>query len=391
MAKQQSNAADNGLFRSAVSMMPDGYYFDDTPNPNLRRFVESHLRENPYAPATDNYSVPAFEKPIETTKATAIYNMHTYWSKKPHDAIRQYVRHYTNPGDLVLDPFCGSGGTALAALMEGRKAIAIDRSPAATFITKNYCTPLGVTELRKAFEELKRKVTPEIDWLYETRCDRCGGKAATSYTVYSQIFQCPRCFEKIPLFDCDEMDVRTATGKPRKVNVCPYCFKRGHEEIIHSQGERFGVVPVLVNYSCREGCKPSRADRRHNDPDKKKQRYFQDYDLAKIREVEGKRIPHWYPEADLAEAIPYRMLFKKDFRPTDAKKLTDLFTHRNLWALAALFGAAEGISAPYKDAIRFTLTSFLLNLSRLYKYRDSGGGQPTGNYYIPQVNRENEA
>ena len=58
---------------------------------------------------------------------------------------------------------------------------------------------------------------------------------------------------------------------------------------------------------------------------------------------------------------------------------------------AALFGAAEGISAPYKDAIRFTLTSFLLNLSRLYKYRDSGGGQPTGNYYIPQVNRENEA
>jgi len=25
-----------------------------------------------------------------------------YWSKKPHDAIRQYVRHYTQPGDLVL-------------------------------------------------------------------------------------------------------------------------------------------------------------------------------------------------------------------------------------------------------------------------------------------------
>ncbi len=83
----------------------------------------------------------AFDKPITTTKATAIYNMHTYWSKKPHTAIAEYIRHYTKPGDLVLDPMCGSGGTALAALMEGRKAVAIDVSPAATFITKNYCTP----------------------------------------------------------------------------------------------------------------------------------------------------------------------------------------------------------------------------------------------------------
>ena len=67
----------------------------------------------------------------------------------------QYIRHYTQPGDLVLDPFCGSGGTALAALMEGRKAIAIDRSPAATFITKNYCTPVDPDELQPAFEELQ--------------------------------------------------------------------------------------------------------------------------------------------------------------------------------------------------------------------------------------------
>ncbi len=94
---------------------------------------EAHLRERPYDPTSDDYAVEAFDQPIETTKATAIYNMHTYWSKKPHDAIRQYIRHYTRPGDLVLDPFCGSGGTALAALMEGRKAVAIDRSPAATF------------------------------------------------------------------------------------------------------------------------------------------------------------------------------------------------------------------------------------------------------------------
>ena len=145
--------AQGALFqRPEVPRMPDGYY-SSGPNPNLPRFVEEHA--TPYDPATDDYDVPPFDQPITTTKATAIYNMHTYWSKKPHDAIRQYIRHYTQPGDLVLDPFCGSGGTALAALMEGRAAIAIDLSPAATFITKNYCTPVDVDELQRAFEELQ--------------------------------------------------------------------------------------------------------------------------------------------------------------------------------------------------------------------------------------------
>ncbi len=120
--------------------IPKGYYSGDQPNPNLRRFVEENATA--YDPAADRYNVAAFNQPIETTKATAMYNMHVYWSKKPHTAIRQYIGHYTQPGDLVLDPFCGSGGTALAALLEGRKAIAIDRSPAATFITKNHCTPV---------------------------------------------------------------------------------------------------------------------------------------------------------------------------------------------------------------------------------------------------------
>lgn len=163
--KKNSHSTQVNLFKGEVPKMPEDYYSGDKPNPNLRAFVEAHLKEWPYDSATDDYAVPAFDKPIETTKATAIYNMHTYWSKKPHDAIRQYIRHHTKPGDLVLDPFCGSGGTALAALMDGRKAIAIDRSPAATFITKNYCTPVDVDGLRKAFEELKQKVKPEIEAL----------------------------------------------------------------------------------------------------------------------------------------------------------------------------------------------------------------------------------
>jgi len=44
--------------------------------------------------------------------------------------MRAIVRDYTRPGDLVLDPFCGSGTTALACRMEGRRCITIERDPA---------------------------------------------------------------------------------------------------------------------------------------------------------------------------------------------------------------------------------------------------------------------
>jgi len=388
----KKNLEQRQLWNSEIPEMPAGYYSGDQPNPNLKAFVEQHLQERPYDPSTDDYDVPAFDQPIETTKATAIYNMHTYWSKKPHDAIRQYIRHYTQPGDLVLDPFCGSGGTALAALMEGRKAIAIDRSPAATFITKNYCTPVDVKELQKAFEELKRKVKPEIDWLYETRCDRCGGKATTAYTVYSQVFQCPRCLEKVPLFDCIEIESLTAQGKPKKIAVCPFCQRKGVHEVISTRAEKFGAMPVLVSYLCEGRCKPVRSDRRHNDPDPRKREYFERYDLAKIREIEAKSFPHWYPHHKMMNVEDDSKPWGAEWREgRNFRTVADLFTKRNLWALAAILGAAKQIESSLSDVFRFAVSSFLLNLSKLYKHREGGGGQPTGNYYIPQVNRENEA
>ncbi|MBA7666424.1 hypothetical protein ES703_74505 [subsurface metagenome] len=380
--RKKGAASQRRLLRRDIPKMPEGYY-SSGPNPNLRRFVEEQA--TPYDPETDEYDVPPFDHSIVTTKATAIYNMHTYWSKKPHDAIRQYIRHYTKPGDLVLDPFCGSGSTALAALMEGRAAIATDLSPAATFITKNYCTPVDVDELQAAFQELERRVKPEIDWLYETRCDRCGGRAMTAYTVYSQRFRCPRCLEVVPLFDCVEAQGQTKAGKPKKIRICPHCYERGIVEEIRTRTKRYGAVPVMVSYLCEEGCKPKRGNRRHNDPNSRKREWFQQYDLAKIAEIERKEIPHWYP--------PHRMMnVKSDTDPwgdkwrkgtSNFRTVAELFTKRNLWALAAIRVASE------HDRLRFTLSSIILNSSRLYRDRAGGGGGPTGTYYLPQISREN--
>lgn len=390
MSKKDNTFKQGSMFKSKVPKMPEGYYSGDKPNPHLRDFVEAHLKEKPYDPATDDYNVPAFDKPIESTKATAIYNMHTYWSKKPHGAIQQYIRHYTHPGDLVLDPFCGSGGTALAALMEGRKAIAIDRSPAATFITKNYCTPVDVEELQTAFEELRRKVKPEIDWLYETRCDRCGGPATTAYTVFSQVFQCPRCLEKVPLFDCVDVESQTKAGKPKKIKVCPHCYKRDQLEEISTRGERFGAIPVLVSYICEGDCKPKRDQRTHNDSDPVKREYFENYDLAKIHAIESKQIPYWYPTDRMMHAPEGQDCWGAEWRSgRNFRTVDELFTKRNLWALAILCNYCCSPNSPSSENFKFIVNSIILNVSRLYKYRQTGGGQPTGNYYIPQVNKEN--
>ena len=181
MAKKRSSQPQR-TFESLASLskMPEAYYSGDQPNPCLRRFVEEHA--TPYDPKADAYKVCGFSQAITTTKATAIYNMHSYHlGKKPHDAIRQYIRHYHKPGDLVLDPFSGSGGTAIAALIEGRKAVAIDRSPAATFLTRNYCAAIDPAEFSKACDAIVKKAQTELDWLYETRCDRCGGNARTEF------------------------------------------------------------------------------------------------------------------------------------------------------------------------------------------------------------------
>ena len=48
---------------------------------------------------------------------------------KPLDLMRAIVRDYSRPGDLVCDPFCGSGTTALACMTEGRRFVGSEVDP----------------------------------------------------------------------------------------------------------------------------------------------------------------------------------------------------------------------------------------------------------------------
>lgn len=92
-------------------------YYTACPNP----FIEDFIRENgtPYDEATDDYHREPFAADVSEGKSDAIYMTHSYHTKVPHKAIMRYILHYTKPGDIVFDGFCGTGMTGVAAQMCG--------------------------------------------------------------------------------------------------------------------------------------------------------------------------------------------------------------------------------------------------------------------------------
>src|ERR1041384_2051677 len=69
------------------------------------------------------------------------YGVHPYFTRRPFNVVRDYILHYSRPGDRVLDPFGGSGVTAIEAFLENRVGIQNDINPLANFIAR------GIAEL----------------------------------------------------------------------------------------------------------------------------------------------------------------------------------------------------------------------------------------------------
>jgi hypothetical protein len=51
---------------------------------------------------------------VTVGKGNPFYKAHSYPTKVPYPAIMRFLLHYTQPGDLVLDGFAGSGSTGVA-------------------------------------------------------------------------------------------------------------------------------------------------------------------------------------------------------------------------------------------------------------------------------------
>src|SRR6266545_4581163 len=92
------------------------------------------------------------------------YGVHPYFTRRPANVVRAYIERYSQVDDAVLDPFGGTGVTAVEAFLLGRHAIHNDLNPFANFIAQNIAdTTLSTTvPLRVAFARVEKECEDEI-------------------------------------------------------------------------------------------------------------------------------------------------------------------------------------------------------------------------------------
>ncbi len=108
---------------------------------------------------------------------STLHQLSPYIGKMKSTMAKQLIRDYSKKGDLILDPFVGSGVVALESLIEGRSIIAGDINPYAIILTKGKLeAPLNlddalikVDHYLKLMRQTKGKKQLEIipDWVQE--------------------------------------------------------------------------------------------------------------------------------------------------------------------------------------------------------------------------------
>jgi len=163
----------------------------------------------------------------EDMRSHPVYKTHIYWAKKPWNVIAACIEHFSKPGEIILDPFCGSGPTVFEGLRLRRKVVALDIDPLAVFITRLFVKPYDpeflLSDCEATFRRIKETAMERINALYQTICPRCGGTGIALTTVFDSIneaedprerewrivkmrYRCPSCgtLWKDKMFELDE-------------------------------------------------------------------------------------------------------------------------------------------------------------------------------------------
>ncbi len=386
-------------------------YYTACPNPFIADFIAEH--GTPYDEATDDYHREPFAADVSEGKNDPIYNAHSYHTKVPYKAIMRYILHYTKPGDIVFDGFCGTGMTGVAAQMCGcpdsifkaqiehemqddhvqwgiRNAIVNDISPAATFIASKYNQRWDIQSFETSVNHLLEECEKELGWMYQT-LHRQNGRVITGIdgnpiigrivnVIWTDLFVCPSCGGTIN-FWTDAID--HDAGCVLDTFTCPKCgsklTKRDVEHAKESSADVYtGKVytynktkPVVVNYVV--------AGKRYaKEPD--------EHDFETLKRIDELPADRWVPFYEWPDG-------EKTSEPKNAGLFSvhTLYTRRNLVALALIRDYVEKSDDPY---LGFLLSSMLIRstkMSRVHikKYFFGGGGWNGGNLagtlYIPST------
>ncbi len=111
-----------------------------------------------YKSGFDYNNRPLLEEiPVKKQAAKRHFGVHGYFTKQTWNVVAEYIKNFSKPGDVILDPFGGSGITAIEALMNTRSAINIDLNPMAVFLVQSLIAPVKASDLIQAFNEVKEE------------------------------------------------------------------------------------------------------------------------------------------------------------------------------------------------------------------------------------------
>ena len=197
------------------------------------------------------YEREPFAVDVSVGKTDQLFQLHSYHTKVPYLAIAPTILHYTKPGDLVLDGFCGSGMTGLACQWCGlapddyrlaleqawrsegkekpewgeRYTVLNDLSPAASFIAAGFNIHFESQEFSKEVTRILEEVERETGWMYEVDHPGSQSKGKLNYVVWSEVFACPECSGEVSLLG-KEGDYRNCLHGPNSnvITVAPTCL-----------------------------------------------------------------------------------------------------------------------------------------------------------------------
>jgi DNA modification methylase len=114
---------------------------------------------------------------------SAPHNFYRYPARFSPGFAREAIEAFSAPGETVLDPFCGGGTTLVEAMSLGRKAVGMDISSLAAFLSLTKTTPISIHD--------KREISDWIDYVQSER-------VVEAFAVGLSEFEAPYYLRNLP-------------------------------------------------------------------------------------------------------------------------------------------------------------------------------------------------